>query len=85
MAPQLLKSPGARVRGSALSWREATKIVLKRLVVRPSEMKWGGEEEAIVVGPPSVWEDFQRGAVEARRGQRKRGLYPKGTQQRPKK
>ena len=58
--------------------------VKKRLVVRPSELKWGGEGKATVVDRPSVWEEFQRGPVEARRGQKEHGLYPKGTQQRPK-
>ena len=58
--------------------------VKKGLVVRPSEMKWGDEEKAMVVGPPGVWEDFQRGPVVARREQRKHGMFPKGMRQRPK-
>ena len=58
--------------------------VKKDLEVRPGEKKWGDEEKAMVVGPPGVWEDFQRGPVVARREQRKHGMFPKGMRQRPK-
>ncbi len=48
--------------------------------VRPGEMKRGGEEEAIVVTPPSAWARFQPEAVKARHGQKKRD-YPKRQRQ----